>query len=93
MNRRTALKRAGALAVALGALETVGLSPSLHSAPVLPSSLQTSSFDISAFLAVPPQDYRTGVQFQLPAELLGARAPASRLPAGRPSLTETRSPG
>jgi hypothetical protein len=41
---------------------------------VLPSSLQTSSFDISAFLAVPPQDYRTGVQFQLPAELLGARA-------------------
>jgi hypothetical protein len=92
MNRRTALKRAGALAVALGALETVGLSPSLHSAPVLPSSLQTSSFDISAFLAV-PQDYRTGVQFQLPAELLGARAPASRLPAGRPSLTETRSPG
>jgi hypothetical protein len=63
VNRRTALKRAGALAVALGALEASGLSPSPHSAPVLPSSLRTSSFDISAFLAVPPQDYRTGVGF------------------------------
>jgi hypothetical protein len=93
MNRRTALKRAGALAVALGALEAVGpvsFAPQRVGASIVPSDIQ---FGISAFLAVPPQDYGTGVQFQLPAELPGARAPPPRLPAGRTSLTETRSPG
>src|SRR6266566_2279347 len=66
MNRRTALKRAGALAVAFGALEAVGpfsFAPQRVGASIVPSDIQ---FDISAFLAVPPQDYGTGVQFQLP---------------------------
>jgi len=66
MNRRTALKRAGALAVALGALEAVGpfsFAPQRVGASIVPSDIQ---FDISAFLAVPPQDYGTGVQFQMP---------------------------
>jgi len=43
VNRRTAVKRAGALAVPLGALEASGLSPSPHSGSVLPSSLRASS--------------------------------------------------
>src|SRR5580765_7838689 len=66
MNRRAALKRAGALAVALGALEAVGpfsFAPQRVGASIVPSDIQ---FDISAFLAVPPQDYGTGVQFQMP---------------------------
>ena len=66
VNRRTALKRAGALAVALGALEAVGpfsFAPVRVGASIVPSDIQ---FDISAFLAVPPQDYGTGVQFQMP---------------------------
>ena len=66
MTRRTALKRAGALAVALGALEAVGpfsFAPQRAGAAMVPSDIQ---FDISAFLAVPPQTYDSGVQFQLP---------------------------
>ena len=66
MNRRTALKRAGALAVALGALEAVGpfsFAPMRVGAFIIPSDIQ---FAVSAFLAVPPQNYGTGVQFQLP---------------------------
>jgi hypothetical protein len=65
-NRRTALKRAGALAVALGALEAVGpfsFAPVRVGASIVPSDIQ---FDISAFLPVPPQNYGTDVQFQLP---------------------------
>ena len=66
MNRRTALKRAGALAVALGALEAVGpfsFAPVRVSASIGPSDIQ---FDIADFLAVPPQSYGTDVQFQMP---------------------------
>jgi hypothetical protein len=66
MNRRTALKRAGALAVALGALEAVGpfsFAPERVGASIVPSDIQ---FDISAFLPVPPQNYGSDVQFQLP---------------------------
>ena len=66
VNRRTALKRAGALAVAFGALEAVGpfsFVPARAGASVAPSDIQ---FDISAFLAVPPQNYGSDVQFQLP---------------------------
>ena len=66
MNRRTALKRAGALAVALGALEAVGpfsFAPVRVGASIVPSDIQ---FDISAFLAVPPRNYGSDVQFQMP---------------------------
>src|ERR1700750_2718876 len=66
MNRRTALKRAGAPAVALGALEAVGpfsFAPARVSASTVPSDIQ---FDIAGFLAVPPQNYGTDVQFQMP---------------------------
>ena len=66
MNRRTALKRAGALAVALGALEAVGpfsFVPVRADASIVPSDIQ---FDISAFLAMPPQNYGSDVQFQMP---------------------------
>ena len=66
MTRRTALKRAGALAVALGALEAVGpfsFAPQRVGASIVPSDIQ---FDISPFLAVPPQHYGSDVQFQLP---------------------------
>jgi len=54
VNRRTALKRAGALAAALGALEAVGpfsFVPMRAGVSIVPSDIQ---FDISAFLAVPP---------------------------------------
>ena len=66
VNRRIVLKRAGALAVAFGALEAVGpfsFAPERVGASVVPSDIQ---FDISDFLAVPPQNYGTDVQFQLP---------------------------
>jgi hypothetical protein len=66
MNRRTALKRAGALAVALGALEAVGpfsFAPQRVGANLAPSDIQ---FDISPFFAVRPQDYGSSVQFQMP---------------------------
>jgi hypothetical protein len=66
MSRRVVLKRAGALAAALGALEAVGpLSylPERAEAATTPSDVQ---FDISAFLSVPPQTYGSGVEFQMP---------------------------
>ena len=66
MTRRTALKRAGALAVALGALEAVGpfsFAPQRVGASIVPSDIQ---FDISPFLAVPPQTYGSDVRFQMP---------------------------
>ena len=66
VTRRTALKRAGALAVALGALEAVGpfsFAPQRVGASIVPSDIQ---FDIASFLAVPPQTYGTGMQFQMP---------------------------
>src|SRR6266496_3575056 len=65
VTRRTALKRAGALAVALGALEAVGpfsFAPQRVGASIVPSDIQ---FDISPFLAVPPQTYGSDVRFQL----------------------------
>jgi hypothetical protein len=66
MTRRAALKRAGALAAALGALEAVGpfsFAPQRVGASIVPSDIQ---FDISSFLALPPQDYGSDVQFQMP---------------------------
>src|SRR5260370_3114562 len=64
--RRTALKKTGALAAALSALERVGpfsFSPQRADAATRPSDIQ---FDISAFLAVPPRTYGSGVPFQMP---------------------------
>ena len=66
MTRRTAIKRVGALAVAFGAIEAVGpfsFVPQRVGASLAPSDIQ---FDISPFLAVPPQDYGSDVQFQMP---------------------------
>ncbi len=66
MTRRAALKRAGALGVALSALEAVGpfsFVPQRASAATTPSDIQ---FDISDYLAMPPQTYGSGVQFQMP---------------------------
>jgi hypothetical protein len=66
VNWRTALKRAGALAVTLGTLEAVGpfsFAPVRVGASIVPSGIQ---LDISAFLAVLLQNYGTDVQFQLP---------------------------
>jgi hypothetical protein len=66
ITRRTALKRAGALAVALSALEAVGpfsFVPQRAKAATSPSDIQ---FDISDYLAAPPQTYGSDVQFQMP---------------------------
>ena len=64
---RTGLKRAGVLAAAFGALEAVGsfsFAPVRAGASVIAPDIQ---FDISDFLAVPPQNYGTDVQFQTPS--------------------------
>jgi hypothetical protein len=66
ITRRAALKKAGALAVAVSALEAISpfsFLPERADAATIPSDIQ---FDISAFLAVPPQTYGSGVQFQMP---------------------------
>jgi hypothetical protein len=66
MSRRVVLKRAGALAAALGALEAVGplsFFPERAQAATTPADIQ---FDISAFLSVPPQTFGSGVEFQMP---------------------------
>jgi len=64
--RRTALIRAAALAVTLGGLGAAGpfsSAPQRLDASINPSGIQ---FGISPFLAVRPQTYGTGVQFQMP---------------------------
>ena len=66
VNRRTARKRAGALAVAFGVLEAVGpfsFVPERAGASIVPSGIR---FDSSPFLLVPPQNYGSDVQFQMP---------------------------
>jgi hypothetical protein len=66
MTRRTVLKQAGVLAAAVGALEAAGslaVVPQRALAAAGPSDIQ---FDISAFLAVPPQTFGSGVRFQMP---------------------------
>jgi hypothetical protein len=66
LSRRDALKRAGVLAAAVGALETAGplaFVPERALAAASPSDIQ---FDIAKFLAVPPQTYGSGVKFQMP---------------------------
>jgi hypothetical protein len=66
MTRRSVLKQAGVLAVAVGALEaaeSLAVVPQRALAAASPSDIQ---FDISAFLAVPPQTYGSGVRFQMP---------------------------
>ena len=58
--------QAGGLAAAFGVLEAVGLfsfAPVRAGASIIPPDIQ---FDISDFLAVPPQNYGTDVQFQMP---------------------------
>ena len=66
MTRRDVLKRGGALAAAVAALEAVGpfsFLPQRANAATSPSDIQ---FDIAAFLSVPPQTYGSGVEFQMP---------------------------
>ena len=67
MTRRAALGKAGALAAAVAALDVAGplavLPQRALAAAAVPSDIQ---FDISAFLAVPPQTFGSGVKFQLP---------------------------
>ena len=66
MTRRAALKQAGVLAVAVGALEatqSLAIVPQRALAAASPPDIQ---FDISAFLAVPPRTYGSGVRFQMP---------------------------
>ena len=66
MTRRAALKQAGVLAVAVAALEaaeSLAVVPQRALAAAGPSDIQ---FDISAFLAVPPRTYGSGVRFQMP---------------------------
>jgi hypothetical protein len=65
-SRRTALKHAGALAVAAAALEMaapLGFIPQRAAAAARPSDIQ---FDIASFLSSPPRTYGSGVRFQLP---------------------------
>src|SRR5215813_9728289 len=62
ITRRDALKRAGILAAAVGALEAAGplaFVPERALAAASPSDIQ---FDIAKFLAVPPQTYGSGVK-------------------------------
>jgi len=66
LTRRDALKHAGVLAAAVAALEAAGplaLVPQRAAAATSPSDIQ---FDIAKFLAVPPQTYGSGVEFQMP---------------------------
>ncbi len=66
LSRRDALKRAGVLAAAVAALEAAGplaFVPQRALAAASPSDIQ---FDIAKFLAVPPQTYGSGVEFQMP---------------------------
>jgi hypothetical protein len=66
MTRRDALKRAGVLTAAVAAIEAAGplaFVPQRALAAASPSDIQ---FDIAKFLAVPPQDYGSGVKFQMP---------------------------
>jgi hypothetical protein len=66
MTRRDALKRAGVLAAAVGAIEAAGplaFVPQRALAAATPSDIQ---FDIAKFLSVPPQTYGSGVEFQMP---------------------------
>jgi hypothetical protein len=98
LNRRTALKPAGALAVAQGVLESVGpfsFAQVSVGASIVPSDIQ---FDIFSFLAVPPQNYGTDVQFQLPpvhtvsqAKVRVSKNPLRLLPV-RPALTARAGP-
>lgn len=86
MNWRTALKRAGALAVAFGALEAVVLP---RSASVLPSSRATSSLIFPPFLPVTPQNYGSGVQFRMPpvhTVFLAAALERTPIPAGQAKM-------
>jgi hypothetical protein len=64
--RRTVLRQAGVLAGAVAALQAAGnlaFVPQRALAATAPSDIQ---FDISRFLALPPQTYGSGVAFQMP---------------------------
>jgi hypothetical protein len=66
MTRRDALKHAGVLAAAVGALEAAGplaFVPERALAAASPSDIQ---FDIAKFLSSKPQTYGSGVEFQMP---------------------------
>jgi len=66
ITRRAALKQAGVLAVALGALEAAESLAVVPQRALAAASQPDIQFDISAFLAVPPQTYGSGVRFQMP---------------------------
>ena len=66
MNRRTALRRAGRWTRRSTHSKRSGHSLSPRCAPALPSSRPTSSLIFLISLAVPPQNYGTNVQFQMP---------------------------
>jgi hypothetical protein len=67
ITRRAVLRQAGVLAAALGALEAAGpLSVAPQRALAATGAPSDIQFDISAFLAVPPQKYGSGVLFQMP---------------------------
>src|SRR6266851_1044798 len=89
--RRDALKGAGALAMAVSALEIAGplaWTPQRASAATCLPDIQ---FDIDAFLAAPPQTSATGVVFQLPpVHTVFATAKLQRTPTRRDQRTLAR---
>ena len=69
ITRRTVPRPAGVLSAAVAALEAAGslaVVPQRALAAAAPSDIQ---FDISRFLAVPPQTCGSGVKFQMPPVL------------------------
>src|SRR5437763_15834524 len=66
LSRRSALKRAGAMAAGLAALEMTSLVSEIPERAYAASSPSDIQFDIGAFLTNPPQTSDTGVQFQMP---------------------------
>lgn len=82
-SRRDALKMAGALGLAAGALDLAGplsFVPQRVAAGTRPSDIQ---FDISAFLSSQPHTYGSGVEFQMPpVHTVFLTAKLRRPPAG-----------
>ena len=66
LTRRAALKRAGALAAAMTALEIAGTLSAVPERALAATSPADIQFDISAFLSAPPNTYGSGVLFQMP---------------------------
>src|SRR6266851_3336786 len=66
ITRRNALKGAGALALAAGALEMAGPLTWTPQRAAAATTLPDIQFDVGGFLTTPPQTSDTGVQFQMP---------------------------